>query len=73
MPEIKNYGMTTMGERGQVVIPKKVREKMNLNPGDKFLVFSKADMVVAFIKPDNFDKLLAEYIDQFKNLKKIKK
>jgi len=25
MPEIKNYGMATMGERGQVVIPKKIR------------------------------------------------
>jgi AbrB family looped-hinge helix DNA binding protein len=39
LPEITNYGMATMGERGQVVIPKKIRDKMKIKPGDNFMVF----------------------------------
>lgn len=31
-------GSVTMGERGQVVIPAAVREKLGINPGDKLLV-----------------------------------
>jgi AbrB family looped-hinge helix DNA binding protein len=73
MPEIKNYGMATMGERGQVVMPKAIRQKMKLKSGDKFLVFSKDDMVIAFIKPENFDKIISEFTSHFEDLKKIKK
>lgn len=71
MPEIKSYGMTTMGERGQVVIPKEIRDKINIKPGDKFLVFLKANAVVAFIKPEKFDKLIEEFATQLKDLKNI--
>jgi len=73
MPEIKNYGMATMGERGQVVIPKEIRKKMRLNPGDKFLVFSKAGLEISFIKPESFDKIIDKLTSHFRDLKKIKK
>ncbi len=73
IPELNNYGMATMGERGQVVMPKAIRQKMKLKSGDKFLVFSKDDMVIAFIKPDNFDKIISELTSHFKDLKNIKK
>jgi len=73
LPEITNYGMATMGERGQVVIPKKIREKMKIKAGDKFMVFLKGDAVVAFIKPEKFDKLISEFASQLFNLKNIKK
>ena len=34
------YGSVTVGERGQVVLPAKVRTKFNINPGDKLLVLA---------------------------------
>lgn len=34
------HGAVTVGERGQVVIPASVREFLEINPGDKLLVFA---------------------------------
>lgn len=33
------YGIATVGERGQVVIPAHARKDLNIKPGDKVLVF----------------------------------
>jgi AbrB family looped-hinge helix DNA binding protein len=35
---INVYGMTVLGERGQIVIPKEARKKLKLKNGDQFLV-----------------------------------
>jgi AbrB family looped-hinge helix DNA binding protein len=32
------YGTVTVGERGQIVIPKEAREHFHIKPGDKLLV-----------------------------------
>ena len=43
-------GLTVMGERGQVVIPKEAREKLKMKPGDRFVViehFGKLVLVPA--------------------------
>ncbi len=32
------YGSTTVGERGQIVIPAQLREDMGIKPGDKLIV-----------------------------------
>ncbi|MCH7904709.1 MAG: AbrB/MazE/SpoVT family DNA-binding domain-containing protein [Armatimonadetes bacterium] len=32
------YGSTTVGERGQIVIPAEAREDLGIRPGDKLLV-----------------------------------
>ncbi len=50
------YGTTTVGERGQVVIPVEAREKLGIKAGDKLLVLSpKKDMLV-LAKPGEFEK-----------------
>jgi AbrB family looped-hinge helix DNA binding protein len=36
----KFYGSTTVGERGQVVIPAEARRDLNISQGTKLLVFS---------------------------------
>ena len=33
-------GTTSIGERGQVVIPKEARDSLNIKTGDKFLVIT---------------------------------
>ena len=68
----KNYGLTTIGERGQVVIPKEIRAAMKIKPGDKFLVFGRGNAVLGLIKPEKFDKLINETISQLKDIKNIK-
>ncbi len=34
------YGSTTVGERGQIVLPAKLRDDLGINAGDKLLVLS---------------------------------
>lgn len=72
LAKLKNYGLATMGERGQIVIPKEIRNAMKIKSGDKFLAFLRGDAVVAFIKPEKFDKLISEFASKLMNLKNIK-
>lgn len=48
-------GAATVGERGQVVIPAEARERLDIKPGDKLLVFvHPSGWGVAFVR---FDKM----------------
>ncbi len=40
------HGTASIGERGQVVIPKKLRSSLDLKKGDSFLVMEKAGAIV---------------------------
>ncbi len=46
----KFLGSATVGEKGQIVIPAEAREKLDIEPGEKLLIFSgyhgKALMVI---------------------------
>jgi len=68
--DIKNFGSTTIGARGQVVIPKEIRDQMKIKPGDKFLVFTKAGKLISLIKPENFDIMVNEMINVLEEMKK---
>ena len=46
----KFYGTVKVGERGQIVIPKKVREEYDINPGDRLLVYSDHSQLIKIIK-----------------------
>ena len=56
--DFKFYGLTTIGERGQIVIPKEIREVMRVKAGDKFFVFAHDDEIMAIIKPEKFNSLI---------------
>lgn len=48
--DISLVGTTTVGPKGQVVIPVEAREKMGLNPGDKVIVlYMEEHKTVSFI------------------------
>ncbi len=63
--EHKFYGSTTVGERGQIVIPAEARRDLKITPATKLLVFSGPGgetLVIARAES------MAEYIAHAKNL-----
>lgn len=38
--------ITTMGEKGQVVIPKSLRKHLGVEPKTRFIVFGRGDLIV---------------------------
>ena len=56
----KFYGSTTMGERGQVVIPAEAREILNLEKGEKMLVFGVKDKGIFLTKLSSFKQFSKE-------------
>lgn len=48
------FGMVKVGERGQIVIPKKAREVFKISPGDSLLVLGDETQGIAIVKSENF-------------------
>ncbi|MGB7968465.1 MAG: AbrB/MazE/SpoVT family DNA-binding domain-containing protein [Methanobacterium sp.] len=46
------YGTVKVGERGQIVIPKKTREYYGINAGDSLIVYSDNDKIFKIVKED---------------------
>lgn len=51
-------GVTVMGVRGQVVISKKIREKLKIKSGDNFLVMEKNGAII-FIPTQQVKKMMS--------------
>lgn len=71
--DFKFYGMTTIGERGQIVVPKEVRAAMKIRQGEKFFVFTHDKEMIAMIKPERFNALIREMSGVLTKIKKLKK
>ena len=54
----KLYGTTTVGARGQVVIPAEARKDLGLKPGDQLLVIGKLNKALGLIKADQLEELI---------------
>lgn len=50
------YGSTTLGEKGQVVIPVEAREKLQLTKGQKLLAFGSSEDTLLLAKPEIIDR-----------------
>ncbi len=48
----KFYGTTTLGARGQLVIPALAREELKLKPGDQLVVMGKFGKVLGLMKTE---------------------
>lgn len=44
------FGIATLGEKGQIVIPKKGREIFDLHPGDKIVILGDEERGIALMK-----------------------
>ncbi|MBA7674887.1 hypothetical protein ES703_83112 [subsurface metagenome] len=56
----KFYGATTLGERGQVVVPAEARKDLNLSPSTKVMVFgAPMGEGLLIVKADSIAEMLA--------------
>lgn len=54
----KLYGTTTMGARGQVVIPADARKDLGLSPGDQLMVMGKFGKALGLIKTEEMESFV---------------
>jgi AbrB family looped-hinge helix DNA binding protein len=60
--------VTTMSEKGQVVIPQSIRKELGIKPKTKFLVYGRGDTVI--MKRLTLPDLKKEWEDLFKLMDK---
>ncbi len=69
----KFYGAVTVGERGQIVIPQEARDALEINPGDKLLIFSGMGKGpgLMVMKSEEVTRFIAEAMTNLSNLEKL--
>jgi AbrB family looped-hinge helix DNA binding protein len=67
----KFYGSTTVGERGQVVVPAEAREALGLEKGEKLLVFGVQNKAVVLTKLSSFKQVTQEMEKQHQEIIRI--
>ena len=70
MKDMKFYGSTTVGERGQIVLPAKLRTDFKIKKGDKLLVIGNADSYrIVLVNPESMSKYLDIMSQQISKMK----
>ena len=62
MDKTKRVGICKVGEKGQIVIPKEIRDMFNINPGDSVIVLCDKDKGIAIVKADIVDDLTSKIL-----------
>jgi AbrB family looped-hinge helix DNA binding protein len=57
------FGTVTVGDKGQIVIPKRAREIFAISPGDRLLVLGDEGQGIAILKEKDMLNLLALFRD----------
>ena len=65
------YGMTTIGEKGQAVIPAEARKKMRLEKGEKLLVMGIDDDSLVLFKMAGMEEFASDLKKKLASLDKI--
>ena len=58
------FGTVTVGERGQIVIPKKAREIFDIHSGDSLMVVGDEGQGIALVKAEAFLNLAREILEK---------
>lgn len=64
MPEGKYAWTATVGEKGQIVIPKQARDIFGIQPGDTLLILGDEERGIAIPNKAAFSGLFAETFDK---------
>lgn len=67
------YGVASMGEKGQIVIPAEARRKMNAKKGDKLLVFGIKDDMIAITKLSKVEQIVSHLSARLNAIRDISK
>jgi AbrB family looped-hinge helix DNA binding protein len=68
----KVYGAVTVGERGQIVIPAKVRKLYHIKTGDRLIVVAKAEGPIGLIPADQLGEFLSYMTEMLSKIKEEK-
>jgi AbrB family looped-hinge helix DNA binding protein len=67
---MKIEGTASVGSKGQIVIPKSVREKFDLKTGSDLVVLS-SDFATILIKSENLKEMISHFEDIIEQTKNI--
>ena len=62
MDKNKYVGISKVGEKGQIVIPKEAREMFDIKPGDSVVVLCDKCRGMAIVKADNLEPAIDKFI-----------
>lgn len=65
------FGVVTVGERGQIVIPKQARNIFGISAGDKLVVLGEDNQGIAIVKADNFESFAKQLLEALRNTGEI--
>ena len=57
MKKDKFIGISKVGEKGQIVIPKEARDMFDIKPGDSIIVLCDKEKGIALLKVDEIEDL----------------
>ena len=60
----KYVGICKVGEKGQIVIPKEIRNMFDITPGDSVIVLCDKEKGIALLKADVIDSLTDKVLKQ---------
>ncbi len=66
----KFLGITTLGEKGQVVIPAEARAALKLAKGEKLIVLNPHKDTLVLMKASHFEKLAAHLTKHLASVRK---
>jgi len=65
------YGTTTIGPKGQIVIPSRLRKELKIKTGDQFLIFKNEHFSgIIAIKTNEVSELLKSIADKLSDINK---
>lgn len=65
MPSGKHiFGTVTVGEKGQLVIPKKARDIFDIKPGDMLLVLGDEEQGLIITKTDRLNEIALDIMEK---------
>ena len=59
----KCIGIATVGTKGQIVIPRNVREMFGINPGDTVIVLADKKRGIALMKSEFIEDIAGKALD----------
>lgn len=64
MDKNKYVGVCKVGEKGQIVIPKEIRNMFDINPGDSVIVLCDKEKGIALLKADVVESLTDKILNK---------